>query len=159
MGALVRSLLQKNYDAVIAAIVGYLLVLHLCHHSGIGVSPDSVVYMSVARNLHNHGVLIDFNARPLVVFPAGYSIFLSLVMLLTGQDPLAFGPLLDGFMFAILILLAGYIMQKFAFRNRWYRYGILICMVFSPCLLEIYTILWSETLFLILLLLFFAEAR
>ncbi len=150
---------KKNYDAIVAALAGFCIILLYTHHSGIGVSPDSVVYMSVARNIHAHGLLMDFNERPLVVFPAFYPLFLSLMMFVTGHDPMAFAPELNAVMFAIIIYICGWVMEGFSTRSKWYKYIILSCIVFSPCLLEIYSMLWSETLFLLLLLVFIIAFR
>jgi hypothetical protein len=143
-----------NYDAIPAAIAGFLIIYAFSHHGGIGVSPDSVVYISVAANIHDHGTITDFSRGPLMDFPAFYPIFLSGVMFLTGLDCVHFGPVLNGILFASVILLCGWLMEKFSFRSKWYKWILLSIIVFSPCLLEVYSMIWSETLFLVLLLLF-----
>src|SRR5579871_2020639 len=145
---------KNNLDSAIPAIAGFLIILIYTRHSGIGISPDSVVYMSVARNIHAHGALLDFNARPLVIFPAFYPAFLSAIMFITTLDPMQFAPILNAFLFALVIHLSGWIMEKFLTTSKWYKHFILSCIVISPCLLEIYSMLWSETLFILLLLFF-----
>ena len=128
-------------------------------HSGIGVSPDSIVYMSTAANMRHHGVINDFTGMPMMDFPAGYPVFLGLVMLVTGLEPMQFAPILNGLLFGGLIFLSGWIMERFSYPSRWYKWAMLSIIVLSPCLLEIYSMLWSETLFLILTLFFFLAAR
>ena len=145
---------KKNIDAFIAAAAGFFIIIIYTQHSGIGVSPDSVVYTSVAKNIHDHALINDFYGRPMVVFPAFYPAFLSGVMFITGLDPIVFAPVLNAFLFAVVIYICGLIMEYFLFSSKWYKYIILSCIVFSPCLLEIYSMLWSETLFILLLLLF-----
>src|ERR1700712_4308704 len=98
---------KNNFDAIPMAIAGFLLIGLLTSHSGIGVSPDSVVYMSVARKIAAHGSLVDFNARPLVVFPAFFPMFLGIVLKITGDDPMKFAPLLNGILFSLLIYVCG----------------------------------------------------
>lgn len=148
------SPLKKNIDSLAAAISGFIVILLLTNHGGIGISPDSVVYSSVAESLHNQGQLTDFAKRPVVDFPVFYPMFLSSIIFLTGLKPLIFGPYLNAFLFAALIYLAGNIMEQFAHRSKWYKIAVLSCIVLSPGLLEDYSMLWSETLFIVLLLLF-----
>jgi hypothetical protein len=150
---------KKNYDACIAAAIGFFIIYIYTRHSGIGVSPDSVVYMSAARNVHAHALLNDFYERPLVVFPAFYPFFLSAVITVTGLDPMVFAPILNALLFAIIIYSSGWIMENFQVRSKWYKHIILSCIVLSPCLLEIYSMLWSETLFILLLLFFIIALR
>ncbi|HET6993473.1 MAG TPA: hypothetical protein VFI06_00765 [Chitinophagaceae bacterium] len=149
------SLVKRNIDSLLAAAAGFTIILFFTRHGGIGIEPDSVVYLSVAENLHANGKLVDFAGDPLVDFPAFYPFFLSCIMWLTGLSPLAFAPLLNAFLFALLIFLAGYIMEQFVYTSRFYKCALLACIVVSPCLLEVYSMLMSESLFLVLLLLFF----
>jgi len=146
--------IKTNYDSLIAAIAGFLIIYIFTRHSGIGVSPDSVVYLSTARNLHDHGVPLDFNNRHLVIFPMLYPVFLSIFIFITRQDPLIFAPLVNAFLFAITIYTCGWMIQRFNVHVRWYKEIMLSCLVLSPCMLEIYSMMWSETIFLLLLLLF-----
>lgn len=149
----------REIDSLVAAIAGFLLIFVWTRHSGIGVSPDSIVYISTAANIRHHGVINDFTGMPMMDFPAGYPVFLSLIMLVTGLEPMQFAPVLNGLMFAGLIFLSGWIMERFSYPTRWYKWAMLSIIVLSPCLLEIYSMLWSETLFLILTLVFFLAAR
>jgi hypothetical protein len=160
MRSMIYRLFPKtNYDALLPAAVGFFIIYVFTRHSGIGISPDSVVYMSVARNIHEHGLLIDFNERPLVVFPSFYPVFLSSLIFITGFDPMVFAPWLNAFLFAMIIYLSGLVMEGFSLRSKWYKYIVLSCIVLSPCLLEIYSMLWSETLFILLLLIFIISLR
>ncbi|MBS1564109.1 MAG: hypothetical protein JST39_06955 [Bacteroidetes bacterium] len=78
------------------------------------------------------------------------------MMLLTGAKPLAFGPWLNAGLFAGIVYCCGCMMNRFAHSNRWYKAALLSCIVLSPSLQEIYSMLWSETLFLLLSLLLMA---
>lgn len=149
----------RNYDGLAAAIIGFFIIQAFSRHGGIGITPDSVVYMSTAANIHDHGLIADFTRIPLMDFPAFYPIFLSGVMFLTGRDCLHFGPMLNSLLFGLLIYLCGWIMDRFMIRRKWYKWPLLCFIVFSPCLLEVYSYIWSETLFLILVLLFFIGFR
>ena len=148
------SFFKKNIDSLIAAAAGFLIIFLFTRHSGIGVCPDGVVYTTAAENLRATGKYIDFTHGPVIDFPAFYSIFLSGIMWLTGLKPLTFAPFLNAFLFAMIIYLAGIIMEQFEYRSKWYKAAILSCIVLSPGLLEDYSMMWSETLFILFLLLF-----
>jgi len=91
---------------------------------------------------------------PLVQFPIFYPVFLEIVCWVTQHDPTVFAPLLNELLFAALIFISGTLMNGFSSHSPWYKRILLSCIVLSPCLLEIYSMLWSETLFLILSLIF-----
>src|ERR1700722_9830265 len=157
---LLQSIFPKNnLDAFIPAAVGFAIIFIYTRHSGIGVSPDSVTYLSVARNIHSHGIFVDFANRPLVIFPVLYPVFLNLGMFLTGSDPLSFGAILGCVLFFKVVYVCGWMLEKLPYRSKWYKHVILSCIVLSPCLLEVYSMLWSETLFMLLMLLFFIALR
>jgi hypothetical protein len=148
------SFFRKNIDSLIAAAAGFFIIFLFTRHSGIGVCPDGVVYTTAAENLRATGKYIDFTHGAVIDFPAFYSIFLSGMMWITGLKPLAFAPFLNAFLFAGIIYLAGVIMEQFEYRSKWYKAAILSCIVLSPGLLEDYSMMWSETLFILFLLLF-----
>jgi hypothetical protein len=101
---LLQSIFPKNnLDAFIPATIGFIIIFVYTRHSGIGISPDSLTYLSVARNIHSHGRFVDFDNRPLIIFPFFYPVFLSLGMFLTGSDPLSFGAILGCILFFKII--------------------------------------------------------
>lgn len=149
------SSLKNNIDSLIAAFAGFSIIFFYTRHGGIGLCPDGVVYTTAAANFVDTSKLIDFRHYALVEFPAFYPLFLSGMMVLTGLKPLVYGAILNAFIFALIIYLSGYIIEKFAYRSKWYKWAILSCILLSPSLLEVYSMLWSETIFILLLLLFF----
>lgn len=144
----------KNTDGLIFAILGFLSVILMTGHNGIGISPDSIVYLSVARNVIHHGAMMDYIRQPLVDFPVFYPSFLSVVGFIFGADPLQDGVYLNGFLFASVIVATGYLIDTFHIKSQWYKWIVLFSIALSPSLLEIYSMLWSETLFILLILLF-----
>ncbi|MEI6086091.1 MAG: hypothetical protein WCR66_00785 [Bacteroidota bacterium] len=148
------TFISDHWDALAASVVGCIVIYYLTRFGGIGISPDSVAYSTAAINLKEKGALIDFNGLALVDFPAGYPIFLSLPYYLTGVSPILLAPFINAFLYAGVILMSSCIMQSFQGVHRWYRIAILILLASSPCLWEVYGMIWSETLFLFLVLLF-----
>ena len=143
-----------DLDAVPVAVAGFFIIQALCAYGGVGVSPDSVVYISTAQHIHDQAAINDFTNMPLMDFPAFYPIFLSALLFITGHAVMSFGPMLNGLLFALLILLCGWMMNRFLHRWRGYTLLLLLVIAGSPCLLEVYSMIWSETLFLVLTLLF-----
>ncbi|MFI5155459.1 MAG: hypothetical protein ACHQEM_04715 [Chitinophagales bacterium] len=146
--------LKKNLDSLAAGIIGFYIIYLLTRHSGIGLSPDSVNYLSVARNFREGKGLVQFDHIPLVDFPGCYPVFLGIISFITRLDPLQFAPVLNGCMFALLIYTSGSLMNGFYTPSKWYKLIILSFILFSPCLLEVFPMLWSETLFIVELLFF-----
>ncbi len=145
---------RKNVDSFIAALAGFVIIILFTWYGGIGISPDSVVYSTAAEHLKTSGRFTDFTQSPVIDFPLFYPFFLNIVIWLTGVKPLLFGPYLNAFLFAFLIYIAGCVMEQFTYRSKWYKVGVLSCILLSPGLLEDYSMLWSETLFIIFLLFF-----
>jgi len=152
------SSFKKNIDSLLAAAVGFCIIILFARHGGIGVSPDSVVYLSTAENLQASGTLTDFTNRAVVEFPAFYPLFIGGIAFITSWKVLVFAPWLNAFLFALVIYLSGYIMDFFPSR-KLYKWALLACIVCSPCLLEVYAMLWSETVFIVFVLLFIIALR
>jgi hypothetical protein len=150
----IPSFLYKHWDALLASVVGCIVIYYLTRFGGIGISPDSVGYSVAAMNLKEKGALIDFNGLALVDFPAGYPLFLSATYFISGVSPILLAPFINAFLYVGVILMSSCIMQSFQNVTRWYRIAILILLASSPCLWEVYGMIWSETLFLFLVLLF-----
>ncbi len=145
---------SRNLDSLIAALAGFILIQILSKHSGIGISPDSVTYLSAARHMSAGKGLISFDNLPVVDFPFAYPFFLSFVSLITRLDPLQFAPVLNGILFGLLLYLSGSMMNGFQKSSGWYKRILLSCILMSPALQEVYSLLWSETIFLVLILFF-----
>jgi hypothetical protein len=146
--------LSNNLDSLFAGLIGFILIQVFTRHSGVGVSPDSVSYISAARNMvHGHG-FISYEMLPVTDFPFAYPFFLTGISFFTRLDPLQFGAILNGLLFGLLLYISGSIMNGFEKYSGWYKRILLCCFLFSPALQEVYSFLWSETIFLLLILLF-----
>jgi hypothetical protein len=146
---------KKNIDSLLASAVGFIIIILFTRYGGIGISPDSIAYTSAARNFISGNGFTEFSGAPLVAFPLFYPFFLGLVMFVTQHDIILVAPFLNALMFAILIFLSGTIIEHFKYKTKWYKRILLVIISISPSLIEIYSMLWSETLFIILILVFF----
>ncbi|TWI97662.1 hypothetical protein JN11_03485 [Mucilaginibacter frigoritolerans] len=144
----------KNIDSLIAAIIGFYVIYLYTKYSGVGISPDSVMYASTATNIQAHGTLLTFNKTPITFFPVFYPFFLGVIQFFSRIDPITAGAVINQFLFAAVIFTSGWIMSKFLSHSIIYKWLILAAIILSPGLLEIYTFLWSETLFTLEILFF-----
>lgn len=142
------------------AIVSVCTFLYLfTRHSGIGISPDSVSYYSAATNIRHHFSFTDFNGLPLINFPVGYPVFLAVCSFVTGNTVLSIAPVVNAFLFSGVILFTSIILSGYKKSAAFYKVLFLSILACSPALLEVYAMLWSETLFIFLSLLFCICAR
>lgn len=148
------AFVSKHWDALIASVVASAFIYFYTRHSGIGVSPDSVNYESAATNIRDHFSFTDFNGLPLVDFPLGYPSFLALISRITGAPVLQIVSVLNCILFSGVIILTSIIISSYQRTSRVYKACILSLLACSPCLLEVYSMLWSETFFIFLILLF-----
>ncbi len=153
---MVKRQLFGNTDSFIVFFLGFFLVL--LRAPKIGLSPDSIVYLSTARNLFAHGNFHSFDGEWLTDFPSGYPIFLSLLMLLTRIDLISSGLVVNGLLFGLLnvICLQQAKNSGLPYYLKW-LYSVLI--LFSVALLQIYGMLWSETLFIFCIAVFLVIAQ
>ncbi|MDB5148688.1 MAG: hypothetical protein JWQ57_2708 [Mucilaginibacter sp.] len=154
-----KSRYLKNLDTVIAALMGWFILSLFFRYSGVGISPDSIMYTSAARSFRGHGTLLTFNHVPIVDFPVFYPVYLGIISVITQIDPVKFGAVMNGIMFATLIFTSGWIMERFVPASRIYKWLILAAIILSPPLLQVYSYLWSETLFILEILFFIVAFR
>lgn len=155
----VTIFITNHWAALLASAIACTFLYFFTRHSGIGVSPDSVMYQSAAVNIRNHFSFTDFNGLPLVDFPLGYPCFLALAMLLTGCTVLPIVPVLNCLLFSAVIILTSVIIGRYQQKSSLYKICLLAILACSPCLLEVYSMVWSETLFIFLILLFIVSFR
>src|ERR1041385_8241224 len=91
------------------------VLVHWCMSSGIGVTPDSVIYLSAADRLvegkgltpigYHYAPAIP-SGRPLISFPPAYSLLLASTSLFT-NDRLAGAKYIHTLLFALTVFLLG----------------------------------------------------
>ena len=106
------KLLRSNIDTLLAAFVGGLLVFLLTIHSGLGISPDSIYYLSTADSIIAGKGFYQFDGKPFVMFPVGYPILLSLIKVIVGSSFLKVIPFFNAILFGLTIFIAGIILEK-----------------------------------------------
>lgn len=151
----VKKFIQEYWDACLASSIVTIWILLYTGHGGIGVCPDAFTYISVSKNIIKDFSFTDFRGIPMVVFPLGYP-FLLVCIQMIGVDLITIsGPILNCILFSGLLFMCSYVFRQMHFNNSIIRLFLLLLISTSSALLEVYSMLWSETLFLFLLVLFF----
>jgi hypothetical protein len=135
---------------VVAAVVAALGTLVATSRYGIGLTPDSVVYLDGARRLAGGDGYVDAGFNAITSFPPGYSAALSLADRL-GLEAQEAARWLGVVTFPCTVLLA-YVLVRRHVESRDIRAGATILIGASAVLLEVQTKALSEHLFLIVVL-------
>jgi len=135
--------------AGLAALLAVLLALVATQH-GAGVSPDSTVYLSGARNLAAGRGYVNYSLQPITEFPVGFSATLALGEKV-GIDARDGARWLNAFAFGALVLLT-FALARRHLRQRWLAVGAAGAVAGSAPLLVVFTQAWTEPVFCILVL-------
>lgn len=154
-----NQFIYRYWDALLTASLVFVWILLYARHGGIGISPDSVAYLSASDNIVHHFSFTDYNELPFIQFPLGYPVFLSLIQLLSPGNLIQSAPVLNGLLYSGLLFMSSYLFRQMRSYHPAARLLLLFFLATSSALLEVYSMLWSETLFLFLILLFFIVFR
>jgi hypothetical protein len=136
------------------AVAGADLVLLSAARYGAGLSPDSVAYLDVARNLASGRGFTFHTGEHLLLWPPLYPIVLALVSLVTRLDPSIFAHVVNAVLFAAVIALSAVLVREsLGQRMPFAALGLATVMLSAP-LLDIYAMAWSDCLFIPLVLLY-----
>lgn len=139
-------------------VAGFLLPVYATPY-GIGSSPDSVVYIVGARSLvrgQGFGTpAIDGTVTPITHHAPFYSVLLAAGEFL-GIEADQWARFLNGLLFAGSIFMLFLITRGFSQKNAATRYALILLtaglFITSPILVEIFSMAWTEGLFIFLFL-------
>lgn len=143
----------KHLDTFLVALLGMAAVLILTQHGGVGISPDSIYYISAAHSVKEGHGFMQFDDTPFVLFPLVFPSFLVLVELISGKDIVLMAPYINALLFGVTIFLSGTMLERMNL-SKIVKWILLLLIALSPGLLEIYTMLWSEALFITEIIIF-----
>ena len=142
----------------IPAVLGAALVLARETTHGVGLHSDSVIFVSVARNLLAGEGFLQFvqGWKPMMTWPPLYPLLLAAPGLF-GLDPLdAAGPL-NAAIFGLCVLVAGLWLRR-RLRSRWLAWWGCLAVMLSLPLVSAASWAMSEPLFILLATLAMAQA-
>ena len=140
----------KNIEALVGGFLGFLVILLFTRHSGIGVSRDSIAYISAANSFVEGKGFNAYDNVPLALFPVGYPIFLGLIKFITHSSLLVSGAYLNALLFATIVYLLSCIIKQQVYPNKIITITLMAVLVFAVPLHEDFYMLWSESLFILL---------
>jgi hypothetical protein len=144
---------RNNLPVLFALALLAVLIIFLATRFGIGVTPDSTVYIDAARNLVKGRGLIALAAsgesKPLTHYPPLYSALLALLGL-PGFSIETVARLLNSIVFGGNVLLVGVALRNYARDSFWPPiFGALLTLT-APDLAAIHTFALTEGLFILL---------
>lgn len=148
-------LMGKGYKVFLLAVISILGIGVLLFSTiwGIGISPDSTVYITAARNLSNGLGYTQVSSQgeliPVRVFLPLYPALLS-VFGVFGIDPLQGARGLHSFLFGINIFLAGFLVYRYTHGSLWASLLCSFLFLFSNHMLYIHSVALTEPLFVFL---------
>ncbi len=134
------------------SLVAIALVLLCTWRYGVGISPDSAAYLSAARNLLAGRGYLAHDGGPFAAWPPLFPTLLAAIGL-SGADvtPAARwlnAVALGGTVFVCGLWFAGHL------KSRWLLVGAMCSILFSPTLLSVASMAWTEPVFVLLIVLF-----
>ncbi len=142
---------------LLLSFTGMALLTFVTKPWGMGISPDSVDYLTAARHfLEGHGlsVLSEEGARvAMMMWPPLFPVVISGVGFF-GLDLFQAARILNILLFGGNILLVGFLLKRFT-GSLWIAAAGASLTLSSLCMLKIHSMVWSEPLFLFLSLLTF----
>ena len=118
---------------------------------GLGISPDSTVYLSTATNLLDGNGFFD-RGHPMTHYPPGYPMLLAAVGFLLRGDVLNAARWLHAALFATNIVLTGVAVMIGTRRNLTAALIVVLFLILSPSMIAVHAMLWSEPPFIALTL-------
>jgi len=140
---------------VLVSLAAIALVFFPTQRARIGITPDSVQYIGTARNLIEGKGFLTYNNSPLLLWPPLYPIVLALFGFIFKRDPLLVANLINSLLFGLIVFFSGTIAFKLTKKSFILAFIAALTVVFSIPFYGVTTMVFSETLFIFLIVLFF----
>jgi hypothetical protein len=136
------------------SMTGVAIILLSTSLYGAGLSPDSVYYISTARNIASGNGFTSFDGIQMVLWPPLYPLILAIPDIVLHIDPLSSANIINAIFYGMIIYFSGILLSKHLFSSVIYSLLGVIVILFSNALLDLGTMAWSETTFVLLVLIF-----
>ncbi len=147
-----KFFLHKTIIALIG-LTGVCVLGILTTYNSVGITPDSVYYISVARNIADGRGFIGYDGYKFILQPPLYPILLALIDRLFYVDPLISAGYLNSILFGILIYFSGLILLN---KLRCFYLTVIgtISVSVSVVMVILFLLALSEPLFILLVVLY-----
>ncbi len=147
-----RNQLKKIILGILG-LVGAGVILLITNRYGAGITPDSVAYISAARNLAEGNGFLTYNGLHLIVQPPLYPIVLAVIKKILFIDPQISAGYVNAILFGLIIYLSGLLLSRYL--NSFVLIFIgTVSVLISYVLVQASLVALSEPLFIFLVLLF-----
>ncbi|MHB8854676.1 MAG: ArnT family glycosyltransferase [Ignavibacteriaceae bacterium] len=146
----------KFKHKILLAIIGFIgacLIIILISLYGVGVSPDSVYYISVARHIADGTGFVGYDGYYFVLQPPLYPLLLAAIIKIFSIDPLISAGYLNAILFGLIVYYSGLFLLNHLKSLPLIIIGTLSIMV-SFVIIQISLIALSEPLFILFVLLY-----
>jgi len=133
-------------------VAGTLVVFFGTSQFGIGISPDSVNYISCARELIRGNGFLSYDGTPFTLWPPLYPALLG-TLGLTGIDPVTGARILNILVFGLIIFCTGQLFRS-CLRSSFLIISGTIFASFSAQVISLSFMAWSELIFSLFCILF-----
>jgi hypothetical protein len=135
---------------LILSLSGVVIVLLSTSLYGAAVSPDSIYYISAARNIIAGNGLVSFYGTPFIAWPPLYPIVLAIPGLIFHTDPLSSASVINAIIFGLTTYFTGLLFARYLTSSPVYAFMGVILVMLSNILQDLATKAWSENLFILL---------
>jgi hypothetical protein len=138
--------------ALAAALIAAAILYAISTRFGLGVSPDSVAYLSAGANLAAHGSLAALDGGPYTLYAPGLPALIAASIRL-GLDGSTLVWLANGLSWLVIVVFTYRLLRRHVAHDGLVAAGTLLTGV-SPILLHVTSMTWTEGVFIALLLVF-----
>lgn len=142
--------IQRSF--LLLSVAGALVVFFGTSQFGIGISPDSVNYISCARELIRGNGFLSYEGTPFTLWPPLYPVLLG-TLGLTGIDPVTGARILNILVFGLIIFCTGQLFRS-CLRSSFLIISGTIFASFSAQVISLSFMAWSELIFSLFCILF-----
>ena len=148
--------LTKNYWVIslILGVLGTCIILFATIKNGIGVTPDTTLYFSVANNMANL-VRYGGDAGTLIIAePPLFPAILAILKLVTGAEPFVIARYHNAIIFGVVVFLSGLLFKGFFASTPIFFLVGTVSVLISYSLVSVYLMAMTESLFILFVLMF-----
>lgn len=145
--------LKHKILLAIIGLIGACFIILLISSCGVGVSPDSVYYISVARHVADGTGFVGYDGYYFILQPPLYPLLLATIIKIFSIDPLISSGYLNAILFGLVIYYSGLFLLNHLKSLPLIIIGTISIMV-SFVIIQISLIALSEPLFILFVLLY-----
>ena len=144
---------KHKITLAIIGLIGTVTIIVLINQYGIGLTPDSVYYISVARHIADGSGFVGYDGYSLVLEPPLYPFLLADIKILFNIDPLISSGYLNAILLGLIIYYSGLLFSRHLKSLSLTMIGIASILILF-ILLKIFMNALSEPLFIMLIILY-----